>query len=78
MSKIVFRMRLPSPNLVVEVDQETSGVVIHPCSTAYAARDQDQSLGGTGRVIELSELVSRAFKGRDGGKGSGQSKKSES
>jgi hypothetical protein len=62
MSKIVFRMRLPSPNLVVEFDEESGRVTIHACSTSYTAREQEQLLGGEGRVVELSDLVSKVFK----------------
>ena len=62
MSKIVFRMRLPSPNLVVEFDEQSGAVQVHACSTSYGAREQEQLVGGTGRVVELTELVSRAFK----------------
>jgi hypothetical protein len=78
MSKIVFRMRLASLNPVIEFDEQSGSVAIHNCSTSYAARDQDGILGGEGKVIELSELVSRAFKAGDGGKNSGQTKKNNS
>jgi hypothetical protein len=62
MSKLVFRMRLPSPNLVVEVDEVSGAVNIQSFPTAYGAREHDLAIGGEGKVIELSEIVSKAFR----------------
>lgn len=62
MSKIIFRMKLPSPNLVVVVDELSGAVEIVACSTAFGAREHDAAIGGEGKVVELSELVSKVYK----------------
>jgi hypothetical protein len=63
MSKIIFRMRLSSPNLVVTVDEASGAVQIASFATSFGAREYVEMFnGGPAPVVELSELVSKAYK----------------